>query len=269
MSDLLFKKYLICSDSQCGHMGGLTPPAWRVSEERNEELIAKGHGDWRTIEQVAFDFFQENTQGQYDGLCLLGDLIDGKGYYSGARECLTADRDEQVDMAEACFKHIRAKEIAGCYGTCYHVGASERWESQVLGKLGGSIRNVIEIHIKDFDILMRFRHHIGRTSTPTGGDIMLRKMMLNELMWERDHDIRPADVYGFAHAHYFRCLKDATWTVFINPSLQTWTEFGSTRCSGVIHFGVVELTIWEDGKIDINPKLMKLNTITTNKPLEW
>jgi len=269
MDDKPVKRYLFCGDSQSGHIGGLTHPDWRLSEKRNAKLIARGQGDWVKVQDVGWNFFVENTQAHYDGMFLMGDLIDGKGHFNGSRECLTTDRTEQQEMAVANFSHIDTDETVGVSGTCYHTGASEKWEPKILHDLGGTLRDIAEVHVNGLDLLIRARHHIGRTSTPVGGDIMLRKQMIDETSWQRDHDFRPADLYAFAHAHYCRIMQDVSWTAFIVPALQMWTEFGSTRCSGLIHYGVLELLIYADKSYRFIPKTMKLNKVALNEPLEW
>lgn len=258
------KRILFVGDQQCGHMSGLTHPSYWIPESRNKELGA----DWRGVQKKGWEFFFENTRRKkYDGLILMGDGIDGKQIKSGSRELITADRIEQCKMLRRTIDHIKTDKIAMVYGTGYHVGNFDRWEKTIAESIGADIKDIQEIKL--YDKILRARHHIGRSSTPVGGDIALRKFMVNEMLWERDHDIPPADMYVFAHAHYFRRLLDASWDVWINPPLQMWTEFGANRCSGVIHFGFTELEIYPDGKHNVTPYLMRLKTAKLNPIMEW
>jgi len=262
------KKILALGDFQCGHLGGLTPPAWHISQEREEE---EGLTGWRNVQEVTWKRFKRIAcKKEYDGLIVNGDAIDGHNFATAGRGLICSDIKGQTDMATHIIKQIHLKdnaEIAMTFGTPYHTGKLHRHEQDIADRVGASIQPAQTIKI--YDHIIRARHKIGRSGTPVGGDIMLRKKMLEELQWEHDHSIPPADIYIFSHAHYFRHIEDAKWHAIILPALQTWTEFGSTQCNGVIHWGIVELTMWENGDVFVQKDLMELGNVTLNKPLEW
>ena len=101
------KKILVVGDNHTGHRGGLTPPEFWVSEEFCERIGA----NWRNIQKTGWEFFCAATRGKWDGMIHLGDAIDGKGRANGARELLTADRDEQIAWAVPCFNRIDTDNI--------------------------------------------------------------------------------------------------------------------------------------------------------------
>lgn len=257
------KRFLLFGDTHCGHLGGLCPPGWRLTDEQCDAIGIK----WNVIQEKAWEFFMGCTKGKYDGALFMGDAIDGKERKQGSRQLITTDRNEQIEIFLKCVQHIKAANKAMVYGTGYHVGDDERFEKQAAEKWCADIRDIQEIEV--YGKLIRARHHIGRTATPVGGDIALRKAMVNELVWERDHGIRPADFYFWGHTHYYRKLEDAKWCATIVPALQAWTEFGQNRCGGVIHFGTLDFEIFEDGTFHIEPHLMELKNVVIGGTLQW
>jgi len=261
---LTSERILFLSDGHCGHIGGLTPPEYRI----NAELCKDLGGDWLGVEEKCWEFFVEQVKGkEFDGCICAGDWIEGKALKSGGRDLLVADRDVQVKIALRCLEEVNAKRWAFVYGTGYHVGQDERWERKIAKAKGAPIEDILSINI--MGKLLRVKDHGSRTSTPVGGDIAIRKHMVHELVWQRDHGIQPADIYAFGHVHYYREIRDSKWVAFTLPALQAWTEFGANRCSGVFHFGTLEMEVFEDGRVETEKHLMELKTAKLTEVLEW
>ena len=126
------KRLLVLSDTHCGHKGGLTPTQWQESPERAAEANQPSHtGEsqaklWHAYRQTIqrlrpIDYCVHN-----------GDAVEGKGERSGGTELITADREEQANMAVRCLNYVRPREgYYLTYGTPYHTGSGEDWEKVV------------------------------------------------------------------------------------------------------------------------------------------
>ena len=70
-------RVLICGDTHCGHVAGLTPPGWRINGERFAQLHDWQKQTWdQWIEDIA-------AYGPFDVAICNGDMIDGPGHRSG------------------------------------------------------------------------------------------------------------------------------------------------------------------------------------------
>lgn len=253
-------KLLIAGDLQCGHIMGITPPKY-------QGIIANLYSEYPKLTQITktmWDFVEDFIKDKkYDAAIINAEGIEGKNTRGGARELITPDRIKQLDIFAEVLQYIDAPNIYMTVGSAYHSGRSELWE-KLMEKIYPQkiiVRNVLDLNING--IKFRCRHKIGRTSTPTGGDIMLRKKWLESLIWHVKHDFDMPQVLIFSHAHYFRYLGEQDWLAMILPSLQGFTEYGALESSGHVDFGLVEFDVPTSNFDDLtfNKKLLKMNLI--------
>ena len=71
-----------------------------------------------------------------------------------------------------------------------------------------------------------------------------------------------ANIFVRGHCHYYQFCGDVNFVAFTMPALQSArTKYGARRCSGVVHFGLVEMTIHPDGTFDWQPHIVSLQNI--------
>ena len=134
------KRGIILSDLHCGHLVGLTPPAWQVNETKHSHTK---RNKWAVLEKALWREYTKILRkfAPYDFCLTMGDLVDGTGWRSGGSELITSDQEEQCDMATACLDQVRlhAKRkftMQGVYGTGYHTGTDADWENIVAQRAG-------------------------------------------------------------------------------------------------------------------------------------
>ena len=225
----------------CGHWAGLTPPAWQIKPDRHKrhaEIQRQAWADWRRL-CVAL-------QPIYD-VYLIGDLIDGRGDKSGSTELVTTDRIEQCDMAIQNAKMLNPTNgYMITFGTPYHTGQLEDFERLIADRLSAPIgdHHWPQVNGVTFDI----KHKIGGTSTPTGGDIALRKERLWNVLWDERGMAPKSDIILRAHVHSHRYIGENGWMAATCPSLQYWTKYGGRQCSGMVDWGILVFDIEENGE---------------------
>lgn len=241
------KRVLFLSDLHCGHLAGLTPPAWqRVGRE--------GAGDKRQkLIEAQRILFHEYTRmltefSPYDGVITVGDLVDGKGEKSGGVELITTDVQEQAEIAITALKSAlgrsnggrKAPWITGVWGTGYHGGNAEDWERPVAEVLGFK---AMESHgfydIEGFKVDVK--HHTGTSqasiSTQDNG---LKGDMLWNLLLATDGSQPKCDLVVRGHAHVYRYVENRLQKGFVCPALQGHgSKYGSRRCRGLVDWGMV------------------------------
>ena len=167
------KRIIVINDSHCGHLVGLTPPQWQLNEY--DESHTK-RNKWSVLQRELWQNFTNILEKYkpFDVGFSLGDMIDGKGSRSGGTELITADRDEQIDMACEIHRQVvmRGKKNfnwVGVYGTEYHASGEggEDWEKILAERMGfakmGS-HEWVDVNGCVFDL----KHHIGGSTVPYG-----------------------------------------------------------------------------------------------------
>ena len=231
-------RVLLLGDNHAGHRGGLTPPAYWYSEERDE-------GDWPKIQREAWNWYAGTIADlqPIDVALHLGDSIEGPGKRNGGTELISTDLLEQVKIATETLAIVKPRRgWVMVYGTPYHTtdGAAD-FDGIVANNLGAEIHNHAWVNVDGttFDI----KHKLGGSSTPTGGDIALRKEILWSHEWALAHGYPICDYIVRGHVHRERVVDNARSL----PSLQLWTKYGGRQCTGLVNFGLTWCDI-EDGE---------------------
>ena len=147
-------RIMVISDLHCGHKVGLTHPDF--DSKPGEGYGTKAYKFYRHRRE-AWHWYENTCKVlKPDWLIVNGDCVDGKGKKSGSTELLTADRNEQCDMAVACIEETGAKEIFMSFGTAYHTGYDEDWERQIEKDVGGTLE--AEGDVKAHGVIINYRH---------------------------------------------------------------------------------------------------------------
>ncbi len=254
------KRMVTIGDLHCGHRVGLTPTAWHRSRPGNKyDSIQKEIWDWYKAE---IDRLKP-----IDILVVNGDAIDGKGKRSGSSELITADMNEQVEMAANCIWTVEAEQIVMTYGTPYHTGIDTDHEKQLADmvkatKIGG--QEWIDVNGTIFD----FKHKIGGTTVPYGKGTPIAKDRLWNLLWTEFEEQPKAQIFIRSHVHYFFYAGEAHWLGMTLPSLQgQGSKFGSRQCVGHVDCGIVWFDIEDDGSFTWDYSLCRASTQKA-KPLK-
>lgn len=235
------KKVAIVSDFHCGHHAGLTHPDFDAMPSKNNPPFyalwksRRRHWDW---------FASEVSQFKPDIVIANGDLIDGKGMKSGATELITADREEQCDMATAILEEMKAKSNYLTFGTPYHTGDQEDMERQIskaikADKIGS--HDWLDVNGLIFD----YRHHTSSSIVPYGRGTMIARERLWNVLWSGDdYGFPKADVVVRSHVHYFSYIGGRGWLAMTTPALQgLGTKYGARRMSGTVDFGFITFEV--------------------------
>lgn len=232
------KRIGIFGDPHCGHKVGLTHPDWQQkpvkSCPRHTKFANIQAGMWREYKKGIKQLIPKPL----DLLLLTGDLIDGDGRRSGGTELLTTDRLEQCEMAEAAIREIPFNRVVGVYGTPYHTGNNEDFETQILKNLGGKIGGHEWIRLKGTNITFDLKHDIGASSIPHGiATAPLRDQLWNDI-WSKRGEQPDADVMVRGHTHSYVNVRTSDGHVIVAPALQGYgSKFGSRKCSKTVDWG--------------------------------
>lgn len=151
-------------------------------------------------------------------------------------------------------------------GSPYHSGKEEQFERIFAEAIGAQFGNQIDVKVNG--ITIRTRHFLSTSQTPVGGDIALRKRRINDAVRHVERNTDLADIYLHGHTHVFRVVGGSGWMAYSAPSLQFWSEFGSSKCDGVVHFGILELIVYPDKTHRVIPHT--LNIIKdVDKVVDW
>jgi hypothetical protein len=240
------KRVVVIADLHCGHLFGLTPPGWWSTEDTTSDRLRKAAAYSREF----WDFYatEVNALKPIDILIVNGDSIEGKGDKSGGRELRTSDRNEQVKMAAAAIDVAGAKTVRIAYGTAYHTGREEDFESTLPkyieckdAKVEGHL--FLDVNGCNFDI----KHKVGRSGIPHGRVTPLMRAALWNEMWAM-RDRQPlANVVIRSHVHYYERWEDDSCTGIITPALQYNTIFGIRECEGVVNVGFICIDVDDEG----------------------
>lgn len=255
------KRVVIISDLHCGSQVGLTHPDF--DSDPREGARHKLYQARRKYWKFYADALREVSP--IDVLIVNGDCIDGKGEKSGGTELLTADRNEQCDMAAAAIQETKCKAIYMTFGTPFHAGASEDWEQKVAtsveaAKIGG--HDWLDINGLVFD----YRHHVGSSSVPHARHTAVAREHLWSVLWA-EHDEYPlGNILIRSHVHYFNYSGGYGWLAMTTPALQgAGSKYGARVCSGTVDFGLISFTV--TGKDDYTWRAHVARSVLKHKPI--
>ncbi len=196
-------RILVEADYHCGHILGLTPPAWWTPRSRK---FAAPVWNWRK-EMLA-------RIGPVDIHVLVGDLTDGPGKKETIG-LITTDVEEQAEIAADCARTVKAGKRFLTYGTPFHTVSTLSHESLVAKDLEAKIYETLRLEIAG--VRFNFRHVVGRSDIPYGQGTQLYKEAVRDQLQGLMQDYSDADVFGRAHAHYFWHEETAAKHAFICP----------------------------------------------------
>jgi len=255
-------RILFPADPHCGSNVGLTPPAYQYKYYSNPTTEEhKKRNKWAILQKEAWEWYINtlNALKPIDKAFVMGDLNDGDGSRSGGTELITTDRKVQICMAIECLEPIEAGGWVFVYGTPYHTGTKEDWETDVAhyfkSKIGSHEWEKVNGCV--FDL----KHHQSATRNPATS---LYNEIIDNREWAILGEQPKADVLVRAHTHRFAELELEDCTAFSTPALQTYgTKFGSRRCSRKVQFGLVAVDVWPDGVIQKHVHIGKLQAHKT------
>jgi hypothetical protein len=226
------KRILACGDLHAGHFAGWCP-------RRRWSSIP----DVRTLQRETNTWLVDRIHDlqPIDTLLINGDAIDGKGSRSGGRELYEPDRIEQARLAWEFVELVRPRVLVQTYGTPYHVGDQECFESIVADRAAASR---VSYRVGDYiqfslgGVSFGCRHHIGGSQIPHGRYTALARTMLWQRLWADAGRRDRVDVVLRSHVHYFAYAGSADMLGMILPALQAArTEYGARQCDGTVDFG--------------------------------
>lgn len=229
---------VVISDLHCGHLVGLTHPDWHYM---GDDKTCKNQRElWKWYESVIASLKP------IDILVVNGDAIDGTGWRAGGTDQKTVDRLEQCDMAAKAIECAEANTIRMTYGTPYHTGQGEDWESIIADKVGAKIEShaFFDVDGVVFDI----KHKVGSSGIPHGRHTAVAKEKLWNTMWSDRKQQPDADVVIRSHVHYHSFCGTPDHLAMTTPALQGYgSKFGARQCSGLVDIGLVYFDIDDGG----------------------
>jgi len=247
-------KILLLGDLHCGHIAGLTPTSYQMDKERNPNVSALQKEMWKEFKAIL------KKVGEVD-LCICnGDAIDGNGYRNGGVECITTDMEEQIAIARKVLQTVATKQYALTYGTASHTSITTDWERLLADQLDSPIKN--HLFIEKYGVTLSVKHHLGSSGIPHGRHTAIAKEKMWNLYWNEIGQVPKADIFVRSHVHYHQYCGGATHLAMTLPALQSaHTAYGARRCSGVVDFGAVELTIKPNGEYTWKSHVTRLQNI--------
>lgn len=234
------KRIIVLSDNHAGHLLGLTPPEWW-----------RQSGDVRVFQETFWRWFCDALDPSgYDIMLHAGDLVEGEGKHDTSFH-LTTDINEQVRIAVAVCEQVKATRHIFVSGTSYHGGSIMDYEKAVADHFyDGGFSWMRKLDIEGVKI--NLAHTVGKTTTPVGGDIMLRKQAIWNQLHTAADGVEPADLILRGHIHEARGIEQEGRLVLSCPALKLgnpdYDRYARKMQGGFYTVGFRELWI-EDGEI--------------------
>jgi len=259
-----YQRVLLVADLHCGHRVGLTPPEWNPDTIVETDGVTQ-HNKWVLQRRAIWDWYAKTCKllAPIDLCVVVGDAIEGKGDKSGGTELLTTDRHEQGLMAVRALQEAHATRYHMVYGTGYHTGNSEDFESPIADHLHAKIGSHEWVEVNG--CILDIKHHISTISSPMSIFTSQAREAIQNKIWA-DSDRQPeADILIRGHRHMYSLVECSDYSVVVLPALQGYgTKFGARICSNRVDVGVVSIDIWEDGYFRITPHLADLKCLHTS-----
>jgi len=240
------KRMVILADIHAGHEYSLTPPSYQRSSATKTGRF----------ERKLWSFYTNalDSLKPIDICAVPGDGIEGKGERSGGVELLTPDRHDQVRMAAEAIAYSEAPVIRLFYGTRYHVGKEEDFESVLVDSLKDRDVTIqghgfFRINGRAVDI----KHKVVGSSIPHGRMTPLAKAVLWNKVWASEGRQPKGEIFIRAHVHYYAYCGGTDWVAIACPALTYNSHFGVRECEGVVDVGMLVFDFDEDGGYTWHP----------------
>lgn len=234
------KRIVVISDTHCGHLSGLTPPAWQITNEQSLKFSSLQSEMWNWYKKTL------KALQPIDILFHLGDNIDGRGEKSGGTELITSDQFGQCAMAVRCIKEANAKKVVMVYGTPYHVSAGyQDFEMMIAHDVNAKISGYEEVDVNG--TIFSLRHKIGNSTVPHGKGTALAKQWLWNRLWSEQNLKNRCDVFLRGHVHNFNYIGNNDFLAMSLPALEWSTKFGSRQCDGIVGLGIMHFDVTKGG----------------------
>ena len=246
---------LILGDTHCGHKMAITHPDF-LKRNRPESKIVMPLWEW---------WQSEHKNQKYDFVLHAGDVIDGesKKDYS---HLLAPDIEEQIDIARAVLESIPTKQTTKfrfVYGSPYHAGNVMDYETIVAHEFGD--KGIATERLLQIDGVKFHMSHTpgGKTTTPVGGDIAIRKQMIWNMIEKAINDIPMADFIVRAHIHEYRAVESIRQKAFSVPCMvignPDYNRHARRIAGGFYDLGFVTMKIDNGKVIEFNKHQFKVN----------
>lgn len=242
------KRVLLTGDFHCGHFAGLTPHGYQVNENHPTLAI------FAQFQRETWTWFENtiNRLKPFHAAIYNGDLIDGRGDRSGSTELITSDRHEQADMAKHIIRMVHAKKNYITYGTPYHTGNSEDFETGIANSFGAAIGG--ELNISVDGVILNIKHKTGGSQALGGVATAPLKATYWSELWAEKEKRPKADYVIRSHTHHYVNVEMSDRHVIVLPALQgAMTKFGERQMDKIVDYGFGYLDIFQDGSHQFTP----------------
>jgi hypothetical protein len=150
------------------------------------------------------------------------------------------------------------------YGTSYHTGVEEDWESLVADAVGGQIKSHGYLDVNG--CIVDYKHHVGSSQVPHTRHTAIARERLWSILWAEAGEYPKSQVILRSHVHYHNFAGGVGWAAMTTPGLQgVGTKYGSRNMSGTVDFGIVVLDI--ASKEEWTWRVLALKNIGLGKPV--
>ena len=211
------RKILFLADLHCGNIAGIAPPGYRSDAVRE---IQETFWDWFTRELEA--------HGPYDGLFVMGDVVDGEGK-KGTLDTFETNIKRQAEASAEVIRmaNVPADKIWMVRGTPFHTNGVLEYEDLVADILQCSIKNVQKRTVEGWKV--HTKHVASRSDIPYGqGTPLLKELARLESEAFREAKDAP-DVVARAHVHYSALVRKHHRQVFTCSCLELPLDGANSR----------------------------------------
>jgi hypothetical protein len=188
-----------------------------------------------------------------------GDLIQGKNYKDQSRSLVTADLDEQQELALNYLTPfidsniVGKRKVYGVSGTSYHQSVDTEIEKKIIEGLGGTFLNKMAwLTIPDSKRILNLSHESAKATVypysacEREASLMFRAFGDGHLPYKPDVIIR-------GHRHIFGHLHTTAYHFILVPAFQVWYPFKTSYYGAVqSDIGIAILFIDSDDRIIVH-----------------
>lgn len=169
-----------------------------------------------------------------DTIIFMGDLIQGKNVKEFARDLVTADLEEQQEMAIQYLEPIcKNRTVFGVSGTTYHKSVDTEIEKDVIQALHGTFMNKMAwLKIEGSKRILNIAHESATGTIYPYSTMEREATQIFKAYGEGKLPYKP-DVIIRGHRHLFAHLHTTAYHFILVPTFQTWYPF-STKYYGAL-----------------------------------